>query len=132
MFVCLFSGKRLKNYPDPLLVVSKYGADALRLYLINSPVVRAEPLRFQEAGVHDVVKSVCLPWFHAYRFFVENVLRYEKENSTVFVANAAGQMSKSAAAPINVMDLWILSAFQSLTKFVHQVRHTHVLTISDA
>lgn len=42
--------KRLKNYPDPLDVVNKYGADALRLYLINSPVVRAETLRF----------SVCL------------------------------------------------------------------------
>jgi isoleucyl-tRNA synthetase len=29
--------KRKKNYPDPLLVVNSYGADALRLYLINSP-----------------------------------------------------------------------------------------------
>ena len=128
--------KRLKNYPDPNLVVSKYGADALRLYLINSPVVRAEPLRFQEAGVHDVVKSVCLPCFHAYRFFVENVLRYEKENGTLFTAydsSVVGGVSVSATtssssaplspknpAAMNVMDLWILSAFQSLTKFVHQ------------
>jgi len=38
--------KRLKNYPDPNLVVSAFGADALRLYLINSPAVRAENLRF--------------------------------------------------------------------------------------
>ena len=30
--------KRLKNYPDPALVVKTHGADALRLYLINSPV----------------------------------------------------------------------------------------------
>ena len=29
--------KRKKNYPDPLVVVNSYGADALRLYLINSP-----------------------------------------------------------------------------------------------
>jgi isoleucyl-tRNA synthetase len=42
--------KRLKNYPDPNLVISKYGADALRMYLINSPVVRAESLKFQESG----------------------------------------------------------------------------------
>jgi len=34
--------KRLKNYPDPAEILSSYGADALRLYLINSPVVRAE------------------------------------------------------------------------------------------
>lgn len=38
--------KRLKNYPDPMNVVKQYGADALRLYLVNSPVVRAETLRW--------------------------------------------------------------------------------------
>ncbi len=43
--------KRLKNYPDPMLMVQKYGADAIRLYLINSPVVRAEPLNFDEKGL---------------------------------------------------------------------------------
>jgi leucyl-tRNA synthetase len=36
---------------DPVHVINKYGADALRLYLINSPVVRAESLRFEEVGV---------------------------------------------------------------------------------
>lgn len=48
--------KRLQNYPDPSKVVHAYGADALRLYLINSPAVRAEPLRFREVGVRDVIK----------------------------------------------------------------------------
>ena len=46
----------------------KYGADALRLYLINSPVVRAETLRFKEDGVFAVVKDVFLPWYNAYRW----------------------------------------------------------------
>lgn len=55
-------------------VVDKFGADALRLYLINSPVVRAENLRFKEEGVRDVLKDVFLPWYNAYRFFVQNVL----------------------------------------------------------
>jgi len=59
--------KRLKNYPDPNEVIHKYGADALRLYLINSPVVRAETLRFKEEGVFSVVKDVFLPWYNAYR-----------------------------------------------------------------
>lgn len=54
--------KRKKNYPDPMEVVNKYGADALRLYLINSPVVRAENLRFKEEGVRDLLKDVFLPW----------------------------------------------------------------------
>jgi isoleucyl-tRNA synthetase len=40
--------KRLKNYPDPKYLLDKYGPDAFRLYVLNSPVVRAEPLRFSE------------------------------------------------------------------------------------
>ncbi|KAL4524946.1 hypothetical protein Ndes2526A_g07043 [Nannochloris sp. 'desiccata'] len=60
-------------------VVNKYGADALRLYLINSPVVRAETLRFKEEGVHSVVRDVFLPWYNAYRFMTQNILRWEAE-----------------------------------------------------
>ena len=53
-------------------MIDKYGADALRLYLINSPVVRAEPLRFREEGVFGVVKDVFMPWYNAYRFLAQN------------------------------------------------------------
>lgn len=62
-------------------VVKKYGADALRLYLINSPVVRGENLRFREEGVRDVVKDVFLPWYNAYRFFIQNLNLYEHVSS---------------------------------------------------
>ncbi len=62
--------KRLKNYPDPHVVIDTYGADALRAYLINSPVVRAEPLKFDELGVRDVVRTVLLPLQNAWSFFV--------------------------------------------------------------
>ncbi|PHH77810.1 hypothetical protein CDD80_191 [Ophiocordyceps camponoti-rufipedis] len=61
--------KRLKNYPDPVLVMEKYGSDALRLYLINSPVVRAEPFRFKESGVKEVVQKVLLPLWNSFKFF---------------------------------------------------------------
>ena len=50
----------------------------MRLYLINSPVVRAENLRFKEDGVRDVIKDVFLPWYNAYRFFVQNLERLER------------------------------------------------------
>jgi len=62
--------KSLKNYPDPSEVFDKYGADSLRLYLINSPVTRADTLKFKEEGVEDVAKRVLLPWYNAYKFFV--------------------------------------------------------------
>ena len=65
--------KRLKNYPDPEIVVQAHGADALRMYLINSPVVRGEELRFREEGVRDVVRDVLLPWYNSYRFLIQSV-----------------------------------------------------------
>lgn len=102
--------KRLKNYPDPTHVVQTYGADALRLYLINSPVVRAEPLRFKEQGVKEVVRDVFLPWFNAYRFLVQNVLRAQ---SLSFVPDGN-------VHPDNIMDTWIMASTQSLLKFIHE------------
>lgn len=62
--------KSKKNYPDPLFVCKSYGADACRLYLCNSPVVRAESLQFKETGVKAVVREIFLPWFNSYRFLI--------------------------------------------------------------
>ncbi|XP_070256993.1 isoleucine--tRNA ligase, cytoplasmic isoform X2 [Myotis yumanensis] len=104
--------KRKKNYPDPLSIIHKYGADALRLYLINSPVVRAENLRFKEEGVRDVLKDVLLPWYNAYRFFIQNVLRLQKEEEMEFLYNE-NTVKESA----NITDQWILSFMQSLIAF---------------
>lgn len=69
---------------DPTLVLNEYGADALRLYLINSPVVRGETLRFKKEGVFAVVKDVFLPWYNAYRFLVQNVLRLQQQSGVTF------------------------------------------------
>lgn len=62
--------KRLKNYPDPTVVIDEYGADALRAYLVSSAAVRAEPMRFSEKGVRDTVRTVILPLYNAYNFLV--------------------------------------------------------------
>jgi isoleucyl-tRNA synthetase len=107
--------KRKKNYPDPLSVVDKYGADALRLYLINSPVVRAETLKFREEGVRDVIKDVFLPWYNAYRFLVQNIAIQEKEYNTKFTFESS-RLENSG----NIMDKWITSFTQSLLLFVRQ------------
>ena len=69
---------------DPTVVLDEYGADALRLYLINSPVVRGETLRFKKEGVFAVVKDVFLPWYNAYRFLVQNVLRLQQQTGIAF------------------------------------------------
>jgi len=49
--------KKLKNFPDPMEVVDQYGADALRFYLLSSPVMQAENLSFAEKGVDEIVKK---------------------------------------------------------------------------
>lgn len=49
--------KRLQNYPDPTYVMEKYGSDALRYYLMSSPVVKMENLNFKESDVDEVVKK---------------------------------------------------------------------------
>ncbi|CAN8077198.1 unnamed protein product [Agarophyton chilense] len=108
--------KRLKNYPDPAVVFDSYGADALRLYLINSPVVRAEPLRFREDGVRDVVKDVMLPWFNALRFLVQNARALEISSQTPVCIQDAVKYAEHK----NQMDHWIDSALGSLTESVHE------------
>lgn len=108
--------KSKKNYPDPMEVVSKYGADSLRLYLINSPVVRAENLRFKEEGVRDIIKDVFLPWYNAFRFLMQNIERFEREESAKFIYDETNEKSVSA----NTMDRWILSFSQSLLEFYKQ------------
>nr|XP_027123037.1 isoleucine--tRNA ligase, cytoplasmic [Coffea arabica] len=108
--------KRLKNYPPPGEVIDEFGADALRLYIINSPVVRAEPLRFKKDGVYGVVKDVFLPWYNAYRFLVQNAKRLEVEGLAPFAPMDQCTLQNSS----NVLDQWINSATLSLVHFVRK------------
>lgn len=61
--------KSKQNYPDPNIVFNKYWADAMRFYLMNSPVVEAQDFRFAESWVEEVVKKVMLPLWNTYYFF---------------------------------------------------------------
>lgn len=112
--------KRLKNYPDPGLVLEKYGADALRLYMINSPVLRAETLKFKEEGVREVVSSVLLPWYNSFKFLKDAADVFKKENGTAFVYDPS-------LSSDNVMDRWLLASIQSLVKFVHEEMQSYRL-----
>ncbi|XP_044012686.1 isoleucine--tRNA ligase, cytoplasmic [Aphidius gifuensis] len=111
--------KSKKNYPDPMEVINRFGADALRLYLINSPVVRAENLRFKEEGVRDVIKDVFLPWYNAFRFLKQNIDRFEADTSIEFVYKDPSNDDKLINSDdMNIMDKWILSFTQSLLEFL--------------
>jgi isoleucyl-tRNA synthetase len=108
--------KSKQNYPSPLKVADEHGADACRLYLCNSPVVRAEPLKFQKDGVKDIVKDIFLPYFNAYRFLIQNITRYEKRSGTNFVFDDQMRVTVSKSESANYMDKWIVAANQNLIK----------------
>ena len=107
--------KSLQNFPDPMLVIDRYGSDALRLYLIDSPVVRGEPLRFSETGVKQIVSGVLLPLWNSYNFFAQQAALLKKNTGTDFVFDPEMQKSNE-----NVMDRWILASTQSLLQYVNQ------------
>ncbi|KAJ1567544.1 hypothetical protein HK405_005583, partial [Cladochytrium tenue] len=104
--------KSKRNFPDPNILLENFGADAIRLYLINSPAVRAEPLRFEEKGVKALVAAVFLPWYNSYRFFFSQLSLLKKEHNYDFVYDPTDSW-----VPENVMDKWILAALQSLIKY---------------
>ena len=111
--------KSLKNYPDPSHVLEEFGADALRAYLINSPVVRADPLRFSEDGVREVVRTVLLPWWNAFSFF-----------TTYAEADFITAADIAAAPPVAErpeIDRWILSVLQTLIASVNREMESYRL-----
>lgn len=78
--------KKLHNYPDPEVIFSKYGADAYRLYLLASPGVRAEPVKFSEKGVEQIYKDFTASILNAYKFFetYAKVDQWKSDNTTVY------------------------------------------------
>ncbi|TFK73891.1 hypothetical protein BDN72DRAFT_956220 [Pluteus cervinus] len=106
--------KSLRNYPDPNIIIDKYGADATRMFLVNSPIVRGDNLRFREEGVREVVSRVLLPWLNSFRFFLGHAAILKKGTGHDFRYNA------HAPLPNNVMDRWILARCQSLIKLVKE------------
>ncbi|MBN2479513.1 MAG: isoleucine--tRNA ligase, partial [Parachlamydiales bacterium] len=93
--------KRLKNYPEPEIILSKYGADAIRLYMLHSPAVKAEDLKFTENGVSTVLRQVLLPLWNSYVFLATyaNIYDWKPEKIENFEED---------------IDKWILSLSQKL------------------
>ncbi len=100
--------KRLKNYPEPKLVLNKYGADAIRLYLLHSPAVKAEDLRFSERGVELCLRQILIPLTHAHSFF------------TLYARIYGWTPPARWQEPEAVIDKWILSTLHQLIERVER------------
>ncbi len=95
--------KRLKNYPEVDYVFKNFGADALRLFLMNSTAVRGGELLFSESGVKDVIKKFHLPLWNSYSFFVTY--------ANVDAWDPATDMNTSYENPL---DIWLTSYSEKL------------------
>lgn len=113
--------KRLRNYTPPDDLMEVYGADALRLYLINSGLVKGEEQRFSDAGVKDMVRRALLPWLNSFKFFQT-------------YANVDGwNVSEHFAWSDNITDNWALSSLQTLKKNIaHEMEHYRLYNVVPA
>jgi len=97
--------KSKRNYADPSLIIGKYGADALRIYLLSSQLMRAKDLNFKE----EIVKQV----YRRFNLLLFNVLKFY---SLFEVNNLSIDNTKSE----NVLDRWIMDLVNNLTRDVTQ------------
>ncbi len=94
--------KSLKNYPDPLEIIKKYGADSLRFYLMNPALLNADNFNFSEKGMEETYRKVL-----ALLYNVSNFYNLNKEEDDL-------NYKKST----NLMDKWIISKTEHLVKIV--------------
>ncbi len=111
--------KSLRNYTDPVEAINKFGADALRLFLIHSSVVKADDLRYSDDGVREVIKSIILPLWNSYSFFVQ----YANIDGVTCTGH---EFDKKL--PDNLLDRWILSVSQKMVKEVTEALDNYDLS----
>lgn len=86
--------------------------------MMNSPVVRADPLRFKDEGVQAIIRDVILPWYNGFRFFTQNANRYENISKKQFTPVDLEQAFKQNKLD-NYLDKWMVAASDLL---IQQVR----------
>ena len=106
--------KRLNNYPDPMMVMEKYGADAVRYYLMSTPVVHAGDIRFAESGVDEVGKKFIT--------ILRNCLSFYK----LYAEHDDGREPNEK----HVLDAWILARLHQTLETETQTLETYELADS--
>jgi len=93
--------KSLNNYPDPNQMFEVYGSDAMRWYLLSSPILRGSDFSVTETGMRDTVRQVVLPLWNAYYFLT-------------LYAGAAGTTGSFRTDQEDVLDRYLLGELAEL------------------
>ena len=107
--------KSYGNYPDPKGTIQKYGADAIRFYMANSPLLTGGNMDFKEEGIAWVIKKVILPLWNTYSFFTT-------------YANIDNFTPSGNATKNNPLDIWIISETNKLIDDVTKGMETYEIT----
>ena len=129
--------KSLRNYPDVSEVLDRDGSDAMRWFLMSSPILRGGNLIVTEQGIREGVRQVMLPLWNVYHFFAlytnaanngagyEAKLRYESENvMDRFILGKTRELVESATAHMDDYDVW--GATEDLRKFTDALTNWYV------
>src|SRR3989338_1350358 len=92
------------NFPDPAIIFDKYGVDALRFYLLSSPLLKSEDFNFSEKGVDEVYKKIILRLKNVLSFYETYKNGAGNENLGDVIASKNGDISASR----HILDRWIL------------------------
>jgi isoleucyl-tRNA synthetase len=114
--------KRLKNYPDPELVLEKYSSDCLRLYLLASPASTGESLKFNEEGVVIAMKDIIIKIKNgSLNFLREYTMLYNEKNEEKPIYNLMdysvnkedGKINKNYEKLKNSLSLWFVNKYKN-------------------
>lgn len=97
--------KLLKNYPDPKIIIQKYGGDAYRLYLMSSVVMLGENVNIDEKEFEERVKGTLLPLWNSLKYLTTYANMHDWSPDL-----------NSQTEPQNILDQWMLGKVNQLTK----------------
>ncbi|MBI2593842.1 isoleucine--tRNA ligase [Candidatus Daviesbacteria bacterium] len=104
--------KNFGNFPDPKEVMQKYGGDALRIYLMGSPLMKGEDVNFSNDGVPETIRGFLLILWNCYKYFVDY--------ANIFGWNEKKHAYDPSGENLKVLDRWILARLNELVLELNQ------------
>ncbi|MCX6117491.1 MAG: isoleucine--tRNA ligase [Proteobacteria bacterium] len=112
--------KRHRNYTPPDELLEKFGADAARLYMVNSPILRGEDLIFSDKGVLETIRAVLLPLWNAQSFLTTYAEADGWKPDPSLLSGAIPNVTDD-------MDRWIISRLHTLMNSVQNHMENYLL-----
>jgi isoleucyl-tRNA synthetase len=110
--------KSLKNYTDPLMIMDRYGADSLRIYLLSSAAVQMDDMSFRDDGVEAMTRNILLPLWNALSFFA---------SYAAIDGVSSGEIAWSDRYSFDELDLFILSEMEIFVQRVTEKMDRYAL-----